>query len=197
MHRRRRPAADHYPRVEIRSVAELRAWLAAHHAASDGVWLVTWPARPGAPYVSRWDVLDELLCVGWIDGARRAIGGGRTMQLVTPRRTDAWTATYRARVARLEAEGRMRDAGRAAIARARAAGTWLGDLDVDALVVPADLRAALDAHEPAAAWFDATAPSYRRNVLRWIAKAKGDDTRAARVARTVDCARAWEKVPQL
>jgi hypothetical protein len=48
------------------------------------------------------------------------------------------------RVARLEAEGRMTGAGRAAVDAAKADGSWSILDAVEALVVPADLAAALD-----------------------------------------------------
>jgi uncharacterized protein YdeI (YjbR/CyaY-like superfamily) len=188
-------AADRFEQVECRTATALRRWLSRHHARHEGVWVVTWRKRPGAPYVSRWDVLDELLCFGWIDGPRRARPDGKTMQLCTPRRHDVWTATYRTRAERLIAEGRMAAPGAAAIARAKAAGTWRGLPTVDALAVPADLRRALSA-AGGTRWFGAAAPSYRRNVLRWIAKAVKPETRAKRVAETARLAGLGRKVPQ-
>nr|WP_240895263.1 YdeI/OmpD-associated family protein [Kineococcus siccus] len=56
--------------------------------------------------------------------------------------------------------------------------------DVDDLVVPDDLTAALREHPPAEAFFSACPPSTRRNVLRWIASAKTPATREKRVLRT-------------
>jgi uncharacterized protein YdeI (YjbR/CyaY-like superfamily) len=90
----------------------------------------------------------------------------------------------------------MRPRGRAAVAHARAIGTWDALPDVDALVVPDDLETALDAADATAA-FASAAPSYRRNVLRWIAKAKTQPTRAKRIALTVAHARAGTRVPQM
>lgn len=191
-----RLATERFDEVEVRTVAELRRWLHRHHARREGVWIVTFLKRPGAPYLSRWDVLDELLCVGWIDGLRRARGDGRTMQLCTPRRHDRWTATYRARAERLLAEHRMAPSGAAAIARAKAAGTWRASPDVDALVVPPDLRRALG-RTRGATWFSKAAPSYRRNVLRWIDKAVKPETRARRIAEAAAAAAKGEKIRNL
>jgi uncharacterized protein YdeI (YjbR/CyaY-like superfamily) len=193
----RASAAEHFERVEVRSAAELRAWLAAHHARPEGVWLVTHRKHTGAAYVSRDAVLDELLCFGWVDGAGRKLDDDRTLQLISPRRTHAWTGSYRRRAARLDAEGRLAEPGRRAIALARASGGWEARPDVDALVVPDDLGDALAARGDARAWWDAAAPSYRRNVLRWIAKAQRPETRARRVERVAELAERGEKVPQL
>jgi hypothetical protein len=48
-------------------------------------------------FIDRWDVLDELLCFGWTDGLRRKLDDNRTMQLISPRRQQAWALTDRAR----------------------------------------------------------------------------------------------------
>jgi uncharacterized protein YdeI (YjbR/CyaY-like superfamily) len=187
---------ERFAQVEVRSAQDLRHWLEANHAQSDSVWLVTFKKHTGTAYLSRSEVLDELLCFGWVDGLARKLDADRTMQLISPRQADAWTQTYRDRAARLEREGRMQESGRAAIARSQAAGLWMAHLDVDALVVPSDLASALQALPPAYTCFIAFGPSHRRNVLRWIASAKQSATRAKRIAITVALAAEGKKVPQ-
>jgi uncharacterized protein YdeI (YjbR/CyaY-like superfamily) len=192
---------DRFPMIEAPDPATLWRWLEANHAQEGSVWLVTWLKGPGAPYLSREAVLDALIAWGWIDGIRRAQGyrgedgpgEGRTMQLISPRRHQRWTASYRARAERLVAEGRMAASGLAAMAAAKAAGTWEADPEVDALLVPDDLAEALG---QAAPMFDAFPPSHRRNVLRWIAGAKTPPTRAKRIATVADLARQGKRVPQ-
>ena len=186
-----------FAQVEVRSADDLRAWLLAHHGQAESVWLVTWKKAPGAPYVSVQEVLDELIAFGWIDGLRRKRDDGRTMQLISPRRQQAWAATYKRRAERLEAEGRMHPAGRAAIAAAKAAGRWDETAEVDALVVPDDLADALRRQPSAEAFFLGAAPSYRRNVLRWLHGAKRGETRAAQIKRIVEASRRREKLPQM
>jgi uncharacterized protein YdeI (YjbR/CyaY-like superfamily) len=193
---------DRFPMIEAPDAGTLWGWLEDHHRQEGSVWLVTWRKRPGAPYLSRDAVLDALIAWGWIDGIRRAHGYGgdkgpgedRTMQLISPRRHQRWTASYRARAERLVAEGRMAAPGLAAMAAARAAGTWEADPDVDALAVPEDLAQALG---PAGATFATFPPSHRRNVLRWIAGAKTGPTRAKRIATVAELARQGRRVPQL
>lgn len=186
-----------FAQVEMRSAEDLRAWLLAHHGQAESVWLVTWKKAPGAPYVSVQEVLDELIAFGWIDGLRRKRDDGQTMQLISPRRQQAWAASYKQRAERLEAEGRMHPAGRAAIAAAKAAGRWDETAEVDALMVPQDLAAALQEHPAAQAFFLGTAPSYQRNVLRWLHGAKRAETRAARIKRIVEASGRHEKLPQM
>jgi uncharacterized protein YdeI (YjbR/CyaY-like superfamily) len=186
---------DRFARVEIETEGALWAWLSHHHSQPDSVWLVTWKARHPDRYVSRDAVLDALIAHGWIDGRRLKLDADRTMQLISPRQQQAWAQSYKARAARLEAEGRMHPAGRAAVARGQDSGLWHASDPVDALVDPDDLLAALE-HAGAAAWWRAAAPSYRRNILRWIATAKRPETRAKRLEIIASHAARGEKVPQ-
>jgi uncharacterized protein YdeI (YjbR/CyaY-like superfamily) len=183
-----RPGAD-LPRVEVRSRAELRAWLEARHRDATSVWLVTWK-KPSPWHVPWPDVVDEALCFGFIDSLPRKLDAERSMLRLSPRSDKSgWSAVNKEKVARLVAEGRMRPAGLAAVARAKANGTW-GALDgASALAVPDDLRAALDELPPAADNFAAFPPSVRRAILEWVSSAKRPETRAKRVRETASLAR--------
>jgi uncharacterized protein YdeI (YjbR/CyaY-like superfamily) len=187
--------ADKFARIEVKSDAELWAWLDANHAQTESVWLVTWRAQHKDRYVSREMVLDALIAHGWIDGRRMVLDGDRTMQLISPRRQHIWAQTYKLRAERLEAEGRMRPAGRAAVLHARQSGLWAVSDPIDALLEPEDLTAILKSHG-GLAWWQASAPSYRRNILRWIALAKRPATRATRLETVAAHAAQGKKVPQ-
>jgi uncharacterized protein YdeI (YjbR/CyaY-like superfamily) len=190
-------ATERFAKVEIDSLDALRVWLEANHAMEDSVWLVRWKKSKPERFVDRLDVLDALICYGWVDGMARKLDATRTMQLVSPRRQQAWAQSYKDRADRLERDGLMRPAGRAAIARSRALGLWDTFAPVDALKTPDDLRAALACAPPASAFFDAAAPSYRRNALRWIFLARRPETRARRIAALVERSSRGEKLPQM
>lgn len=186
---------DRLARIEVQSEADLWAWLADHHGQEQSVWLVTWKAQHRDRYVSREVVLDALVAHGWIDGRRLKLDDDRTMQLISPRKQQAWAQSYKTRAARLEDEGRMHPAGCAAVERGRASGLWNASDAVDALVDPDDLLAVLERTGGLVWWQDA-APSYRRNVLRFIAAAKRPDTRANRIGVVASHAARGEKVAQ-
>lgn len=182
-------------RVEITSQDALWAWFERYHTQPESIWLVTWKAAHEEKYVSRDQVLDVLIAYGWIDGRRMKLDNDRTMQLVAPRQEQNWAQTYKDRAQKLETEGRMRASGRKAIERSKALGKWNELAHVDALEEPDDLLSALD-KKKARVWWDASAPSYRRNVLRFIATAKKQATRAKRVEIVSDHAARGEKIPQ-
>lgn len=181
--------------LEIASAEDLRAWLTEHHGQDDGIWCVTWKKSHPDRYVSTDEILDEILAFGWIDGRRMKVDESRTKQLLTPRRAQHWSGTYKQRAARLIAEGRMHPSGLASIERSKAAGLWDFLDDVDALIVPDDLQEAFARHPPAAERFASMGPATQRFALRWIKLAKTAPTRAKRVEETAARASRGEKVP--
>ena len=175
-------ADDRFERVPVASRVELHQWLLDHHGQAEAVWLQTWKKAVPDRYVSHEDVLDELVAFGWIDGSMRRIDDERVMQLISPRRTQPWARSYKTRAERLNTTGLMHPAGLASVEAAKTSGMWEAMNDVDELLVPDDLAAALGALPPASDTFAAFPPSTRRNILRWIASARTAPTRARRIA---------------
>lgn len=188
---------ENFEQVEVKSTQELRDWLIANHSQTESVWLVTYKKHMGDKYVSVQDILDEVLCFGWVDGIRRKLDEDRTMQMISPRQTQHWAKTYKDRAAKLIDTGRMHPAGLAAIAESKRNGLWNFMDDVDALIKPEDLVEALEANPPANENFDAFSTSSRRNTLRWIKLAKTPATRAKRIQKTATLAAQNQKIPGL
>jgi uncharacterized protein YdeI (YjbR/CyaY-like superfamily) len=102
-----------------------RAWLDRHHATETAVWLVLPKKRSSYQGPSYDDAVEEALCVGWVDSRTRRLDDERTLLYFTPRNArSSWSASNRARVERLERDGLMRDAGRAAVETAKVNGRW-------------------------------------------------------------------------
>lgn len=111
--------------VRAASVAEWRAWLAEHGRSETEAWLVIPHKKSGIPGVTYAEAVEQALCFGWIDGLQRRHDEHSARLRFTPRRPKSkWSAPNRERVARMIREGQMTEAGRAAIDRARADGTW-------------------------------------------------------------------------
>jgi uncharacterized protein YdeI (YjbR/CyaY-like superfamily) len=173
-------AAETLPQVTIRSRADLRDWLVAHHAESGTVWLCIHkkPSPDHVPYVV---VVEELLCWGWIDSLPRSLDAERSLLMVAPRNPkSAWSAINKAHVERARTSGAMTGAGEAKIAIAVASGQWDFLNDVEALVVPDDLALAL-AQKAAMPVWNAYPRSIKRGTLEFIKTAKTPVTRAARI----------------
>lgn len=191
--------SDHYEQVEVTSRAAWRAWLERHHASSPGIWLVTYK-KATAPdrYLPYDDIVDEAIAFGWVDSLPRTLDERRSMLLLTRRtRGSSWSRVNRTRAERIIASGRMTPAGQAAIDAAKADGSWTRLDDVENLVEPDDLRAALEAAGSRARQeWDGFPRSTRRAILEWILDAKRPETRARRVTETAEKAAAGIRANQ-
>lgn len=178
-------AGDDFQILTITSRAQLRGWLAENHASAPSQWLASYK-RHHPDYLAYEAQVEELLCWGWIDSVTRALDGDRSMIRVAPRNIKSgWSAINKAHVAHARETGAMTAAGEAKIAAAIANGMWDFLNDVDALIAPDDLLAALGDARPA---YEAYPKSVKRGTLEWIKTAKTAPTRAARIADVVQSA---------
>jgi uncharacterized protein YdeI (YjbR/CyaY-like superfamily) len=162
--------------------ATWRAWLEANHASAAQIWLVFLKKHVGEPCVTLGEAVEEALCFGWIDGHLRRIDDRSHALRFTPRKpASQWSASNKERVARLTHDGRMAPAGLAAVAVAKARGTWdeLSSLAAD--TTPPDLEAALALVPAAQRRFREWPPSHRRAYIVHVLQAKRPDTRARRI----------------
>jgi uncharacterized protein YdeI (YjbR/CyaY-like superfamily) len=184
---------------------ELRDWFDANHTTTDELWLGYYKKASGRPSVDWGQVVDEALCVGWIDGVRKSLSDEVSVQRLTPRRKGStWSAINVAKVAKLTEEGRMRPAGLAAFAARTEANTAIYSHERPPASFDAEEEARFRAD--AAAWGDweRRAPSYRRQATHWVTSAKQATTRERRLVTLMDDSRAgralrlltWEPKPK-
>jgi uncharacterized protein YdeI (YjbR/CyaY-like superfamily) len=165
----------------------LRAWLSVHHATSPGVWLAL-SRKGGTVTTLTWQqAVDEALCVGWIDGQARKHDEATSRIRFTPRRPrSVWSQRNVANVARLEAQGRMSPAGRAAVQAAQADGRWAAAYAPPSEAeVPADLMAAIAADPAARAMFDVLTKSNRFALIHRLNAVKRTETRVRKIGEFV------------
>jgi len=180
------PASD-YPIVLFPDRAAFRAWLSAHHASQAGLWLRIAKAASPLRSLTYAEALDLALCFGWIDGQKRGHDAESFLQKFTPRRKRSpWSKRNREHAERLIAAGEMHPAGLAAVAAAKADGRWDRAYDsAGTATVPEDLRAALDEHPQASAFFETLTGANRYAILYRIQTAVRPETRARRIAELV------------
>jgi uncharacterized protein YdeI (YjbR/CyaY-like superfamily) len=177
---------DHRDATFFEKPSELRAWLEQHHASAAELWVGSHRKATGRAGLTWPQIVDELLCFGWIDGQRRSLDGGRWVIRVTPRRKGShWSAVNVRRVAELEAEGRMTDVGRGAFA-ARDPDQVPYTYEGSGQGLPPDYEARLRANDQAWTWLQRQAASYRRGVAHWVMTAKQEGTRERRLATLIE-----------
>ena len=185
---------ENFQKVEVSGSEELRSWLENHHSQKESVWPVTFKKAVPEKYFSTSQVLDELLCFGWIDGIRRKLDDNRTMQLIAQRKVEHWAKSYKDRAAKLISEGKMHEAGIRSIETSKKNGLWDFMDEVDQLIVPNDLQEALGKHAGATEFFYGINDSSKRFVLRWLKLAKTSKTRSARIMQLAELSAKGEKL---
>jgi uncharacterized protein YdeI (YjbR/CyaY-like superfamily) len=177
--------------------ARLRAWFAKNHATEPELVLAFWKLGSGKPSVTYQEALDEALCVGWIDGVRRRVDDESYTIRFTPRRARSiWSAVNLARVKVLEKEGRMKDAGRKALAERDPALQDKYAHEQEAVAFDAAQQKAFKADKAAWAWFSEQTEGYRRIATWHVVSAKKAETRARRLAELIARSAKSERLPQ-
>lgn len=142
----------------FKSAAAFERWLAKHHDQEGEIWVRIYKKASGIPTVTHAEALDVALCWGWIDGIRKGLDEESFLQRFSPRRKRSiWSQVNREHVARLMAEGRMREPGQREVDAAKADGRWDAAYapirNASETTIPDDLRLAIEASPRALAMF--------------------------------------------
>lgn len=168
---------------------EWREWLEKNHHTSIGVWLIYYKVKSGKPSIRYSEAVKEALCFGWIDSKVKSLDEKRYMQVFTPRKPKSvWSKLNKQYIEQLLKQGLMTEAGIKKIEAAKQDGSW-NKLDaIEELIIPADLKQALEANETANKYFEAFNNLSKKNILFWIETAKRPDTRLKRIEQTISSA---------
>src|SRR3954463_5667451 len=184
------PAVAEPTDLPVLTFADQRAfetWLEAEHERAPGAYVRI--AKKGAPEptLTQAEMVEALLCFGWIDGRVQRLDEHYFLTRVTPRRPrSVWSQKNVEWVTELAAAGRMRPAGTAAVEAAQADGRWARAYAGPATItVPDDLAAALAAEPGAREFFDGLDGGNRYAVLWRVHTAGTPATRARRIAALV------------
>jgi uncharacterized protein YdeI (YjbR/CyaY-like superfamily) len=185
--------------IFFESPAHLRDWLDEHHRTADELIVGAWKKSTGKPTLTWPEIVEEALCVGWIDSIRRSVpGDGWTIRLTPRRKGSIWSAVNVAKVAELRAAGRMRPAGEVAFAARRADRTAIYSFEQPHdPELASEEEARFRADETAWAWFSAKAPSFRKQALHWVISAKRPETRERRLATLIADSAAGRPIPHM
>jgi len=166
-----------------------REWLSQNHRISPGIWLIYYKVKSGKPSVQYSEAVKEALCFGWIDSKVKSLDEDRYKQVFTPRKLKSvWSKLNKQYIEELIQEGLMSDMGLQKISVAKQDGSWTTLDDIEALLVPLELKQALESNETANQNFHAFSNSSKKSILTWIASAKRLETRLKRIEQTISSA---------
>lgn len=169
------------------SSQEWRDWLAANHQREESIWVVFYKVSSEVPSLTWSEAVDEALCFGWIDSTKKPIDEERYKQYFSKRKPKSnWSKINKDKIEQLTAEGRMSEAGLQSVAVAKQNGSWTILDEIEALVVPQDLEAALNTKPAAKQYFEGLSKSVKKMHLYWVMSAKRQETRQKRISEIVE-----------
>lgn len=160
-----------------------RNWLEKHHIEKDAIWIIINKKNHSTPNLSWSDAVDEALCFGWIDGKKLSNDDTSYKQYFCKRKASStWSKVNKEKIKNLSAQNLIHPAGLAAISIAKENGMWTFLDEIDELIIPKDLEAALSINKKAQTFFEQLSPSQKKQLLYWIKSAKQEKTRKKRIS---------------
>ena len=161
---------------------EWREWLELNHQSKEAVWLIFYKKKSSKYNLSWSDAVDEALCFGWIDSTKKTIDQERYKQYFTKRKPKSiWSKINKDKVDNLTSKGLIKEAGLKAITIAKQNGSWSTIDDVEALIMPDDLKKEFDKRSGAFEYYQSLSKSSKKILLSWIVLAKRPETKLKRI----------------
>ena len=174
---------------------DFRAWLERNHDTATELWIGYY--KKGVPRASMTylEAVEEALCFGWIDGQARRISDEVAGQRFTPRRNgSSWNAINIAKMAVLDAAGRLHPAGRRVFEERDRRKDASYSYERPARELPPEWVERLRADAAAWRYWQAETPSYRRTATHWVLSAKRAETQERRFSTLVTDSGAGRRV---
>jgi uncharacterized protein YdeI (YjbR/CyaY-like superfamily) len=175
---------------------DFETWLDQNGKSAPDIWLRLAKKAAARQTLTYAQALDVALCHGWIDGVKKALDETHFLQRFTPRKAESlWSKINCEKVGALQQAGRMREAGMAAVALAKANGAWDRAYSGSAsITLPDDFSLALQANVAAEKFFAGLDRQNRYAFLYRIGSVKKSETRARKIARYVAMLAKGEKL---
>ena len=179
----------------FKTQADFRKWLEKNHDKATELTVGFYRVGSGKPSMTWPQAVDQALCFGWIDGVRRKIDDESYSNRFTPRRpTSNWSAINIAKVEELTAKGLMKRAGIAAFEKRLEHKSRIYAYENDPAKLADEYEKEFKRNKPAWKFFKSQAPSYQRVIVHWIMRAKKEETRLARLQKTIAASGAGKRV---
>lgn len=187
--------SDEYLLIHFEDGTQLEAWLEENGETVDELWVEIHKKHTGVKSLTWAEIVDTVLCFGWIDSQSRRIDEDRYRQRLTPRRKRSkWSKINCEKAEGLIKEGRMRPAGLAEVERAKADGRWEAAYDSPAnAVIPDDLALALKERKLTES-FEALDGQSRFAALHRIQTVKRPETRIRKIREVCEMLERGEAV---
>ena len=158
-----------------------RKWLKLNHNKKEAVWLIFYKKK-SPNYNLNWsESVDEALCFGWIDSTKKTVDTEKYIQYFSRRKAKSnWSKINKDKVKTLIEQGLMKEEGYKSIEIAKENGSWTILDEVEALVIPEDLKGEFTNYKGSMEYFESLSKSAKKILLYWIVSAKRKETKIGR-----------------
>jgi uncharacterized protein YdeI (YjbR/CyaY-like superfamily) len=166
--------------LKIHSLSELQSWLESNCETAGSIWLI-FPKKTAGTDFAWSEIVDVLLCYGWIDSVGRKVDDRYTSLRISPRNPKSnWSKVNKNKIARLELKGLLHHNGKKMVDLAKETGTWTALVDVDNLVLPKDFEEYLTAQNLMEKW-NLKSKSFKRGFLETLLNSKRPESRLRKI----------------
>lgn len=186
-----------YKQLRVSSIEAWRDWLKKNHLTAEGIWLVFKKKGRGPVPFDYQMALDEALCYGWVDSLLKTIDATAYMRKFTPRKASStWSEHNKKHVARLQGEGRLKEAGQKAVEVAKENGMWSKGVMPPQVndALPGALLSAFQEHPRARDTYFKKPLTQQKQFNIWIHMAKRAETVEKRVNEAIRLLEAGEQL---
>ncbi|MEO0895698.1 MAG: YdeI/OmpD-associated family protein [Bacteroidota bacterium] len=178
------------------SSADLHQWFRSFHQTEEELWVGIYKKESGRPTVSWEEVKIEIICFGWAEGKILPIDDKSFAIRLTPRKSKSrWSLTNVEKANLLLDTGLMVEAGIKAFEERDLAYEEELKAQKSILSLSPEFERALQAQPKAWHYFETVAPSYKKQVIRWVMSAKQEATRQKRLQILIESSKEGQKVP--
>jgi uncharacterized protein YdeI (YjbR/CyaY-like superfamily) len=181
-----------FENIYFRTREEFRNWLNKNHDKSPGIWVIFYKKHLNVDCIKYNELLEEVLCFGWIDSLIKKIDDTKYARKITPRtNTQKWSELNRKKVLELIKEDKMTPAGLNKIENYLKTGKvdWpVNKSEISEskkIDIPDFIIKELAGNELALMNFNKLAATYKRHYILWITNARKEETIRNRLKESI------------
>lgn len=183
-----------YKQVTIRTRNQWRSWLEENHLSEERVFLISYKKHTGKKSINHRAQLEEALCFGWVDTTVKRIDEDKYGRHFVKRKVTAnWSKNTLSYADSLLKEGQMSAFGKKMYEQGKKKKALDHDLP-DTLEVPPDLKKAFTKNKKAKNGFENYTKAQQQSHLKWLFRAKREETRQKRIKMLVDAAQKGDRL---
>ncbi len=176
----------------------LRKWLEQNHDTATELIVGLLKKGSGKENISWPEIVDQVLCFGWIDGKGKSIDNERWCIRITPRKPSSiWSAVNIKKMETLTQAGLMRPEGLAAFEKRKEEKSRIYSHESQAKSLAPEYEKTFKANKKAWEFWSAQPPGYRKTVIHIIMTAKQEKTQISRLESVIadsEAGRRWKQV---